>query len=178
MTEQSLRNINELEENILRGELFRCCGSQVWVENMMMQRPFESTQHILAVADHFWWSATEADWRQAFLAHPRIGDVEALKEKYAKNPNAWEGGEQSGADGASEEVLMELKHNNDAYEEKFGFLFLVCATGKSAEQMLEILKKRLPNSRSAEIYVAVGEQAKISHLRLQKLLVTYESSKL
>lgn len=175
MSGRSLKNVNELDEVSMQGELFRCCGSQVWVDNMLRQRPYESVQHLLAVADHFWWSSTEADWRQAFLAHPRIGDVDALKEKYAKNPNAWEGGEQSGADNASEEVLMDLKYSNDVYEDKFGHIFLVCATGKSADEMLDILKRRLANSRAAEIYVAAGEQSKITHLRLAKLLSSYDS---
>ena len=157
MSAQSLMCINSLDEPSIQMELIRCCGSQVWVDNMLRQRPFESVQHLLAIADHIWWSSNEEDWRQAFLAHPRIGDVDALKEKYAKNPNAWEGGEQSGADNASEEVLMELKESNDIYEEKFGFIFLVCATGKSAEEMLGILKARMSNSRGAEIYVAAGD---------------------
>jgi 2-oxo-4-hydroxy-4-carboxy-5-ureidoimidazoline decarboxylase len=140
--------------------------------------PFESMQHLIALADQCWWSSGEEVWREAFLAHPRIGDVNALKAKFAKNPDAWEGGEQSGADNASEDVIMALKRGNEEYEAKFGHIFLVCATGKSAKEMLNILQARMPNSAEAEILVAAGEQGKISHLRLHKLMTSHDTSRL
>ena len=131
--------LNAMDERTLREELDRCCSSSVWVQSMVSSRPFESVQHLLALADEKWWGAGEIEWRRAFLAHPRIGDVNALKAKFAKNPDAWEGGEQSGADDASEQILVDLKNGNDKYEARFGHIFLVCATGKSAGEMLDIL---------------------------------------
>lgn len=167
--------INSMDERELCKELDRCCASSVWVQNMIMSRPFESVQHLLALADEKWWLAGEQEWRRAFLAHPRIGDVDALRAKFAKNPDAWEGGEQSGAENATEQVLVDLKNGNDAYEARFGHVFLVCATGKSAGEMLAILKERMSNSPQAETLVAAGEQGKITHLRLHKLLTSCKS---
>ena len=167
--------LNAMDEGVLRKELDRCCSSSVWVQSMIESRPYESIQHLLALADKTWWLAGEKEWRQAFLGHPRIGDVDALKAKFAKNPDAWEGGEQSGAEDASKQVLVDLKNGNDAYEERFGHIFLVCATGKSACEMLDILRGRMSNSPQAEILVAAGEQGKITHLRLHKLLTSCKS---
>ena len=165
-----MTGLNALAEVELREELFRCCGSYKWVDCMVRARPYQSQQHLKAEADRAWWSLPEVEWRFAFLSHPRIGDVAALKEKYAKNANAWEGGEQSGADNAAESTLQELKMRNDEYFSKFGHIFLICATGKSADEMLAALKERLPNNPSAELLIATGEQAKITHLRLAKLI--------
>ena len=105
----------------------------------------------------------------AFEAHPKIGDIKSLKAKYAST-EALASGEQAGARVAPEAVLQRLKDGNDAYLHKFGFIFIVCATGKSAEQMLELLEQRLPNSREQELRIAAEEQAKITHIRLDKLL--------
>jgi 2-oxo-4-hydroxy-4-carboxy-5-ureidoimidazoline decarboxylase len=173
-----MSQINGLSDEVLIEELWRCCGSRRWADLVMQNRPFESMQHLLAVADRSWWSLEGDDWRTAFLAHPRIGDVDALKEKYAKNPDAWEGGEQSGADDASDATLNALKEGNDAYYNKFGHLFLICATGKSAQEMLNALNERIGNRPDAELLIAAGEQGKISHLRLNKLIATHTNSQL
>ena len=167
--------LNAMEEGLLGKELERCCASSVWVQSMIASRPYESIQHLLALADEKWWLVGEKEWRHAFLAHPRIGDVDALKAKFAKNPDAWEGGEQSGAEDATQQVLVDLKKGNDEYEERFGHIFLVCATGKSASEMLTILRERMSNSPQAEILIAAGEQGKITHLRLHKLLTSCKS---
>jgi len=173
-----MAGLNALSEAELRGELFRCCGSHAWVEGMVQARPYESQLHLRAIADRVWWSLPEAEWRFAFLSHPRIGDVDALKEKYAKNADAWEGGEQSGADNASEAIILDLKRGNDDYYQKFGHIFLICATGKSAEEMLSALRERVPNRPNAELLIAAGEQAKISHLRLAKLVAEKTRSRI
>jgi 2-oxo-4-hydroxy-4-carboxy-5-ureidoimidazoline decarboxylase len=173
-----MSGLNAVPESELRSELFRCCGSHQWVEQMLCARPYESILHLRAAADRAWWSLPAAEWRFAFLSHPRIGDVDALKEKYKKNPGAWEGGEQSGADNAAEATIQALKRGNDEYFEKFGHIFLICATGKSAEEMLAALRERYPNSPEAELLIATGEQAKITHLRLTKLLAEKTRSSL
>ena len=112
---------------------------------------------------------TEADYLQAFEGHPKIGDITSLKAKYA-NTKELASGEQSAVDEASDEVLERLAQGNDTYQEKFGFIFLVCATGKSAAEMLALLEMRLPNDRATELINAAEEQRKIFHIRLGKML--------
>lgn len=148
--------------------LTTCCGSTRWVERMMQRRPFES-QGLLFVAARL--SADELsadDWREAFGHHPKIGDRDALRVRFAATRHLSER-EQSGVDAASDEVLDALAEANRAYEQKFGYIFIVCAAGKSAQEMLDLLRARLPNSAEAEIRIAAGEQATITALRLQAL---------
>ena len=111
----------------------------------------------------------ESDWQEAFTHHPQIGDRESLKKKFASTAG-WAGNEQSGTATATEDVLDELAEYNHQYREKFGYIFIVCATGKTALEMLTMLKQRIENSRETEILIAAGEQAKITRLRLEKLL--------
>ena len=130
---------------------------------------FSSDQELLTRSENVWADLAEADYLEAFLAHPRIGDVDSLRQKYA-NTKAIAGGEQSGVDSADEATLQRLSAANDEYFDKFGFIFIVCATGKSAKQMLEILEARLPNDRDAEVANAAAEQLKITKIRLEKLV--------
>ena len=130
---------------------------------------FSSDEQLTTRAEKVWADLAEADYLEAFLAHPRIGDVDSLREKYA-NTKAIAGGEQSGVDSADEATLKRLAEANDEYFDKFGFIFIVCATGKSAKQMLEILEARLPNERDVEVANAAAEQLKITKIRLGKLV--------
>ena len=109
------------------------------------------------------------DYLEAFEGHPRIGDVESLAKKYA-NTKGWAGGEQKGLESADREVLQRLAKGNADYEAKFGHIFIVCATGKSAAEMLALLEARMPNDPKTEVMVAAEEQNKITRLRLKKLL--------
>jgi len=173
--------LNALELGEARAHLFKVCGSNEWVENMLLSRPFASVQHLLACADFVWWRLPEKEWLLAFLAHPRIGgDVEALRNKFGTVQSSnhgsgpsWEGEEQSGTKGAAEAVLQSLSTGNQEYEAKFGHVFLICATGKSADEMLAALEVRLHNTPEQELVIASGEQAKISHIRLNKLLCSF-----
>jgi 2-oxo-4-hydroxy-4-carboxy-5-ureidoimidazoline decarboxylase len=165
----TLNTLNSLFESALISEFTRCCGSMQWVQHMLARRPFISVEAMLKVADEIWWSLTEADWKEAFSHHPRIGDVEALRMKFASTAH-WALLEQAGAKRASEVTLAALAEGNRQYEQKFGYIFIVCATGKSAEEMLAILNSRLPNAPNIEIRIAAAEQAKITRLRLEKLL--------
>ena len=172
---------NALEEGERREMLQRCCGSRHWVAGMLEESPFRSELHIQAAANMVWWRLPSSEWMEAFAAHPRIGDVAALKEKFASRPDAWEGGEQEGAKDADEAVLLALARGNDDYESKFGHVFLICATGKTAAEMLSALQQRIVNDAHTELLIAAGEQAKICSLRLVKLvsgLSTSSSSKL
>jgi 2-oxo-4-hydroxy-4-carboxy-5-ureidoimidazoline decarboxylase len=131
--------------------------------------PADDMVEILEDAEEQWWKCSEADWKEAFAHHPKIGDVESLKKKFAATAQ-WASGEQSGVTTASQQTIEALAEGNRDYEEKFGYIFIVCATGKSAEEMLEILQSRLPNSPEDEIQIAADEQNKITKLRIEKLL--------
>lgn len=124
---------------------------------------------LLEDAEAQWYECSPDDWKEAFSHHPRIGDVESLTKKFASTAQ-WASGEQSGVNAASGKTIEELAEGNRLYEEKFGYIFIVCATGKSAEEMLSLLQARLPNVPTEEIEIAAEEQNKITKLRLQKLL--------
>ena len=122
-------------------------------------------------AERAWNACNESDWLEAFSHHPKIGDVSTLREKFAATA-AWASNEQSGTRNASDEVLTELADLNNTYEARFGFIFIVCATGKTAEEMLDLLKARIDNYREKEIHIAAAEQLKITKLRLEKLFTS------
>ena len=155
--------LDAMDEAHARAALLRCCGARRWVEMMITRRPFGSDEAVHRAADEVWAEMERADIREAFAAHPRIAaDLGSLRKK-------WEGSEQAGVAGASEETLRRLRDGNLRYEERFGYIFIVCATGKSADEMLEILEGRLGNDPAEELAVAAAEQAQITHLRLDKL---------
>ena len=163
----NLETFNNLSSEERQKELFKCCGSTKWSQAIAKNK-FSSVEELKKESDSVWFSLDEKDWREAFSHHPKIGDVASLKKKFAST-SAWAAGEQSGINAASEEILADLKNKNDEYENKFGFIFIVCATGKSAGEMLDLLKKRLINNPAFEGRVAAEEQNKITHLRLDKL---------
>lgn len=161
-------NINEQDTTGAKNTLSQCCGAEKWVDGMINLMPFNSKGEMYQNAEKIWYSLNEADWLEAFSCHPKIGDLNSLKEKYSSSKQ-FAGKEQSGVEGASSEVLAELAKYNDEYEKKFGFIFIVCATGKSAEEMLSIIKERIYNDTQTEIRIAMEEQNKITKLRLEKL---------
>lgn len=165
----TLHEFNILPREQLIAELTRCCGSTAWVQRMLPFIPADDMVELLEDAEEQWWLCSEEDWKEAFAHHPRIGDIDSLKKKYASTA-AWASGEQSGSANASEETLKALAKGNRLYEEKFGYIFIVCATGKSAEEMLAMLQERLNNSPEEEIRIAADEQNKITQLRIEKLL--------
>ncbi len=169
----SAYSLNSLDDHSARDALARCCGATRWVAQMLTARPFDSHYELMEEAEEIWWSLDEADWREAFEHHPKIGDVESLRAKYAStkfdDTKAWASNEQAGVEGATDAVIEELAVGNAQYEAKFGYIFIVCATGKSAAEMLEILQRRLPNKLAKEIHIAAKEQLEITKLRLDKL---------
>lgn len=165
----SLKRLNQMSDAGAAEALRTCCAATRWVQGMVASRPFESAEDLHEKADRLWPGMTTDDWLEAFEAHPKIGDVASLKAKFA-NTHDLASGEQSSTSLASDEVLQKLKFGNDAYLRKFGFIFIICATGKSADEMLLRLEERLENTRSDEIVNAGREQAKITHLRLDKLV--------
>ena len=152
-----------------RKMLLRCCGAKRWADSMEARRPFGSDEALFKTADELWARMKPADVREALAHHPRIGaSMDELKKKYGSTA-AWAAGEQSGAQSADEATLLALRDGNAAYEERFGYVFVVCATGKSAAEMLAILESRLKNDADTEIAVAAAEQGKILRIRLEKL---------
>lgn len=165
----TLDDLNQLPAIDAENVFMQCCTSIAWVNNMINARPFLNRQSLTIAADKAWQDLTENDYLNAFEGHPKIGDINSLRAKYA-NTKKLASGEQSSVDNASEQVLIDLSSGNDEYFNKFGFIFIVCATGKSAIQMLTLLQQRLPNSRATELINAAEEQRKIFHIRLSKLL--------
>ncbi len=145
-----------------------CCAPR-WLAAMTAARPFADAQALLQVAAQQWQAMQEADWLEAFEGHPRIGDVESLDKRFA-NTRTTASHEQSGVESATRDVLEELLHLNQVYAERFGFIFIVFASGKSATEMLQLLQQRIDNDRTQELRIAAGEQWKITALRLQKQL--------
>lgn len=166
---QSIKRINELSEAQAIAEFLKCCGSAVWARQMSDGRPFSNSNELASKADEIWWSLTEQDWLEAFRAHPKIGEKKAAAAQSAE-AEAWSAQEQSESERAAAETKTALAEGNREYEERFGFIFIICATGRSAEEMLAALNSRLHKDRPSELRVAAEEQRKITQLRLQKLL--------
>jgi 2-oxo-4-hydroxy-4-carboxy-5-ureidoimidazoline decarboxylase len=165
----TLHELNTLNQFQLKEELMKCCGSSAWVNKMLPFIPADDMVELLEDAEEQWYKCSETDWKEAFAHHPKIGDVESLTKKFATTAQ-WASGEQSGVNVAAKETIEALADGNKNYEKKFGYIFIVCATGKSAEEMLNILQSRLPNTPEDEIEIAAEEQNKITKLRLEKLL--------
>ena len=165
----TLDELNSLDIDSARDFFRQCCTSNHWLESMVNNRPYFSQDELLSTADKSWLTCGEKDFLQAFEGHPKIGDVNSLKAKYA-NTRDMAGHEQSGASTASDETLKALADGNTAYETRFGYIFIVCATGKSADEMLSLLNDRLDNQPENELKIAAAEQHKITRLRLNKLI--------
>jgi len=166
----TLDALNRLSEAHATAAFTQCCTAQRWVERMVIDRPFESLDEMLEISDRIWEECDVEDYMEAFEGHPRIGDVESLAKKYA-NTKGWAGGEQKGVEGADRDVIERLAKGNADYEERFGHIFIVCATGKTAAEMLALLEARMDNDPEHELQVAAGEQNRITRIRLKKLLV-------
>lgn len=166
---QSIAWLNELPARSAEGEFLKCCGAWRWAQKMTAARPFAEAQELFTKADEIWWSLTEEDWLEAFRAHPKIGEKKASIGQ-SEQAQRWSAQEQSRAQSATAPVMDSLAHGNRAYQTRFGFIFIVCATGKTADEMLDILNQRLSNPREVELQNAAEEQRKITQLRLAKLL--------
>lgn len=165
----TIDELNQLDDTRMRAELQRCCGSRRWVDRMLEARPYEDREALFQACREAEGTLDTEDWLEAFGHHPRIGDMDSLRRKFADTAD-WAGNEQAGVEGAGDELLRSLKEQNDAYYELYGFIFIVCATGKGAAEMLEILQSRLGNRYEDEVLVAAGEQKKITRIRIDKLV--------
>lgn len=167
---QVLADWNAASEASAIDAMLACCGSKRWAAGMSAQRPIGSVEALSEAADRVWSTMQEPDWLEAFACHPRIGERKAAAHPGEK-PAAWAEQEQASASAASAGVLAEIAEGNRLYEERFGFTYIVCATGKSAEEMLAILGRRLKSSREAELREAAEQQRQILQIRLGKWLI-------
>jgi OHCU decarboxylase len=160
-----LAALNDLPVEAARSELAACCASQAWVEQMADRRPYPDVAALLAAAEEVWWDLTPDDWLEAFAAHPRIGEQPEGDDRTSR----WSRREQSGVenDPGTADTLAEC---NRAYEERFGFTFLIFASDRSAAEILDACRARLANDEMREVSVAAAEQARITNLRLRRLL--------
>jgi OHCU decarboxylase len=142
--------------------LLECCGSRNWAAQMLAARPYRDVSQLETMATDIWWRLAPTDWLEAFSKHPKIGEKGKVSQ--------WSSEEQSGMNSAAIATAKKLAALNQTYFDKFGWIFIVCATGKSAEEMLSLLEARLPNRPEDELPIAAAEQNKITLLRLRKLL--------
>ena len=163
--------LNSLPAAEAAKELLQCCGSTRWARQMVDARPYTSLESLIATANQIWWSLDRNDWLEAFRSHPKIGEKKSA-DAVSSQARQWSGQEQSGVTTASQETIDSLATLNRAYEEKFGFIFIICATGKTSGEMLSALRQRLGHEAVDELPIAAAEQSKITALRLNKLLTS------
>ena len=160
----TLSSFNSLDKETAATKLFSCCGSRKWVSLMMKTFPFESETVMAENATTAWYNECgKEDWLESFTHHHKIGDKKSLSEKFAAK-------EQESVGSASEEIIETLAQANKVYEKKFGFIFIICATGKLATEMLQLLNDRLKNDKETELNIAMAEQHKITLLRIKKII--------
>ena len=157
----TLAALNGAPEEPARQALLACCGSEAWVARLLASRPFNDEAALHSRAQALWFSLTPADWLEAFSKHPKIGE---------KSSSKWSAEEQSGMAQVNQEMTDAMRRLNVEYERRFGWIFIVCATGKRAEEMRNLLEQRLSNDPATELQTAAREQAAIMRLRLDKLL--------
>jgi len=171
MSDLLANKLNALSSEAAQAEFAACCGSSWWCIQMTAARPYADSKQLHQAADNVFDKMPREAWLAAFASHPRIGDLESLKMKFAGNQQ-WSSAEQEGVSVADECVLSDLQEKNQIYFEQFGYTFIVCATGKSAGEMLAILERRLEHDPQTELDCAADEQRKITHLRIDKLSST------
>lgn len=152
----------------LKAHLLKCCGSTAWVEKMIAILPVDDMVDLLECADEKWDECSENDWKEAFAQHPEIGDTKSIKP--GESAEAWAKNEQSKVSEATDDVKQQIAEGNRLYKEKFGYIFIINATGKTAREILASLQVRLQNNPETEIEIAMGEQIAITKIRLEKLL--------
>jgi 2-oxo-4-hydroxy-4-carboxy-5-ureidoimidazoline decarboxylase len=163
-----LANWNQLDPTFAEREILPCCGSRAWSKKLAAQRPFDEVQQLLQASDRAWASLAEEDWKQAFDSHPRIG------QKHARDATseslAWSSEEQRAAMSGEDAAKLALAERNRQYEDRFGRIFIVCASGRSAAEILSILNARMNNNIAVEWREAGEQQRQITQLRLRRWL--------
>jgi len=170
-----LAHWNALPPGEAASEILSCCGSRAWAANLAARRPFAEEQVLFAAADDCWQNLPEADWLEAFRSHPRIGEQHAEKKTTAVS-EAWSRSEQSQMSQADDAILQRMREGHRQYEERFGRIFIVCASGKQPAEMLRILQHRLANDPGQELLESAAQQQQIMQLRLRKWLAQTEAA--
>lgn len=165
----AINKLNQLDSPAAAIAFERCCAASRWVEQMLLQRPFEDADALYQAVEAIWQGLSQQDWIEAFDHQPKIGNVDCLRDKFSPS-KSWNEAEQAGLKSASGKILRELAEDNKRYEEKFGYTFVINAVGKSATEIRNSLKQRLSNAPQEEIHLAAEEQRKIIRLRLENLL--------
>ena len=155
-------------------EILSCCGSTAWAAQMAANRPYADEASLFAAAGACWQAMPEADWLEAFRSHPRIGETHAQSKTTAASA-AWSRSEQSGMSEADAAILQRMQQGHREYEERFGRIFIVCASQKQPAELLRILESRLPNDPKAELLESAAQQQQIMQLRLRKWLANPEA---
>ncbi|CAN5458501.1 2-oxo-4-hydroxy-4-carboxy-5-ureidoimidazoline decarboxylase [soil metagenome] len=163
--------LDDMPDTAAATELTACCGSSAWVSGMLARRPFATTDVLLSAADEVADTLVENDWLEAFTHHPKIG-ARSANAAVSTTAKSWSAGEQSAVATADTTVMVALADANDAYEARYGFIFIVFANGRNASEILALLRTRMTNERSDEISIASAEQRKITRLRLGKLVMS------
>jgi 2-oxo-4-hydroxy-4-carboxy-5-ureidoimidazoline decarboxylase len=166
----TLDELNSLSRVAAARVLYACGGNRRWVDAMLQRRPYASVDALLDASDVEWRVTGPNDWREAFAGHPRIGERRPEDRRPEDRGPDWSAAEQSGVDAADAATRSALADGNREYEERFGHIFLVCASGKSAAEMLALLRARMSNTPDQELAVAGDELRKIARVRLEKLL--------
>jgi 2-oxo-4-hydroxy-4-carboxy-5-ureidoimidazoline decarboxylase len=170
-----LSHWNALPPDEAATEILSCCGSRAWAANLAARRPFADEQTLFTAADDCWQNLPEADWLEAFRSHPRIGEQHAQKKTTAVSA-AWSRSEQSRMSEADDAILLRMREGHRQYEERFGRIFIVCASGKQPAEMLSILERRLAHDPAQELLEAAAQQQQIMQLRLRKWLAQTEAA--
>lgn len=168
---QVLARWNRLPFDEAAGEILPCCGSRAWARGTAARRPIEDEATLLAAGNDVWKNLCESDWMEAFQSHPRIGETKGPTAASARS-EAWSEMEQEKVGAADDAVRQGLVQGNRAYEQRFHRIFIVCAAGKSAPEILEILRRRLRNDQKTELLEAAEQQRQIMHIRLKKWLTS------
>jgi 2-oxo-4-hydroxy-4-carboxy-5-ureidoimidazoline decarboxylase len=168
-------DLNALDDSAAARAFLRCCGSSRWAQRMAAARPFANAGAVAATADAIWWALDRPDWLEAFAAHPQIGGdaaggTDSAGGAGASHPASWSEEEQAGAAAMALETRRRLAEANRDYHGRFGYIFIVCATGKTGDEMLALLEVRLRHDPDEELRISADEQRKITQLRLDKLL--------
>lgn len=164
-----LETLNSLPTETAEAELLKCCGCARWAHEVASSRPFKNETDLKQCANEVWWTLTADDWLEAFKSHPKIGEKKAAATTSTQS-QAWSETEQSGMRQTAAATATSLASLNQKYEDKFGHIFIVCAAGKTADELLGNLRERINNAPGDELRIAAQEQAKITELRLAKLL--------
>ena len=159
---------NHIDAETAAREILPCCGSHAWADGLAARRPYASPQQLFEASDAIWLALDEAAWREAFDSHPRIGQQHARAA--TAESLAWSSQEQRAAMSQDDAVKLALAEGNRQYEERFGRIFIVCASGRSAAEILALLEQRMQNSADAEMLEAAEQQRQITQLRLRRWL--------